>query len=58
MEHMRPIVLKQSRRLDYIFFRPAGAFLRVREAGLFGDEPQDGRMCSDHFGIFTVFTLR
>jgi endonuclease/exonuclease/phosphatase family metal-dependent hydrolase len=58
MEHMRPIVLQQSRRLDYIFFRPAGDFLRVGEAGLFGDEAQDGRMCSDHFGIYAVFRLK
>ncbi len=55
MEHMKPIVLQQSRRLDYIFFRPAGRLLRVSEAGLFGDELHNGRMCSDHFGIYAKF---
>jgi len=57
MEHMRPVVLQQSRRLDYIFFRPAGSVLEVAEAGIFGDEPHEGRMCSDHFGIYARFIL-
>lgn len=57
MEHMRPIVLQQSRRLDYIFFRPAGNVLQVAGAGIFGDETHEGRMCSDHFGIYAKFIL-
>ena len=57
MEHMRPVVLQQSRRLDYIFFRPTGNILEVTQAGIFGDEPHEGRMCSDHFGIYASFIL-
>jgi endonuclease/exonuclease/phosphatase family metal-dependent hydrolase len=57
MEHMKPVVLQQSRRLDYIFFRPMGSRLRVSDTGLFGDKTYQGRFCSDHFGVYARFTM-
>jgi endonuclease/exonuclease/phosphatase family metal-dependent hydrolase len=57
MEHMKPVVLQQSRRLDYIFFRPVGIRLQVSDTGLFGDRTYKGRFCSDHFGVYARFIL-
>jgi endonuclease/exonuclease/phosphatase family metal-dependent hydrolase len=57
MDHLKPIVLADRRRLDYIFFREFEGIGTVRESGLFGDELYKGRMSSDHFGIWTRFEL-
>jgi endonuclease/exonuclease/phosphatase (EEP) superfamily protein YafD len=55
MNAVQPIIVKQTKRLDYIFYRGMDGFLNVRGAGLFANQPSDGRMCSDHFGVFAVF---
>lgn len=52
MEHIKPLVVGMSRRLDYVFYRKAEGFFEVGKAGLFGNEPHQGRMNSDHFGIW------
>jgi endonuclease/exonuclease/phosphatase family metal-dependent hydrolase len=55
MDAVQPIIVKQTTRLDYIFYRGFDGFLVVREAGLFADQAFDGRMCSDHFGVYASF---
>jgi len=55
-KRMNRLEIGLSRRLDYVFFRNLDGFLTATDAGLFGDAPHDGRMASDHFGIFAVFT--
>ena len=57
MEHFLPIVVGMSRRLDYVFHRGTQGWMEVRQSGLFGTTPFDGRMCSDHFGIYAKFVL-
>ncbi len=47
-----------SRRIDYIFYRNADDLFADFESGLFGDKPKDGRMASDHFGIWANFALK
>ena len=55
MDIVQPIIVKQTNRLDYIFYRGFDGFFAVREAGLFADQAFEARMCSDHFGIYAVF---
>lgn len=55
MRVLDKIVVEQSKRIDFILHRNFDGFFRVAEAGLFADEPHEGRYCSDHFGIYTVF---
>ena len=57
MDHLKPVVLGQSRRLDYIFHHGLEGFMEVGEAALFGDEPAGEILCSDHFGLYAVFGL-
>jgi len=57
MGHLKPIVLGQSRRLDYVFHHGLDGFMEVREAALFGDEPAGDLLCSDHFGLYAVFEI-
>lgn len=47
----------ESRRLDYIFVRNAEGFLTRAESGLFANEPYEGVLPSDHFGLFAVFAV-
>lgn len=57
MDYLKPVVLGQSRRLDYIFHHGLAGFMEVREAALFADEPAADLLCSDHFGLYAVFGL-
>lgn len=54
MAAVQPAIVTATKRLDYIFHRGWDDWHVIR-AGLFADQPVDGRFCSDHFGIFTVF---
>jgi len=56
MAALQPAIVTATKRLDYLFHRGFGDW-RVARSGLFADSPIDGRFCSDHFGIFTVFEL-
>jgi len=56
-EHFQEMVVHMRRRLDYIFYRQSGNLLTVENAGLFGDQPYQGIMCSDHFGIYAVMQI-
>jgi endonuclease/exonuclease/phosphatase family metal-dependent hydrolase len=51
MAVLQPIVVRQSKRLDYIFTRGFEGFLTPAQAGLFAEAPHQGRFCSDHFGL-------
>ncbi len=46
-----------SRRIDYILFRNAAGVFKVQDSGLFGAALQDGRMASDHFGIWAKLMM-
>ena len=53
-----PVVVHMRRRLDYIFSHGMEGAWTVSESGLFGEQPYEGRLCSDHFGIYARFTAR
>ncbi len=55
MDALQPVIVKQTKRLDYIFHRGMDGWLVLRDSGLFANSPFEGRFCSDHFGIFAVF---
>ncbi|MDP8256331.1 MAG: endonuclease/exonuclease/phosphatase family protein [Candidatus Alcyoniella australis] len=56
--HLGQTLVHQRRRLDYIFTRSTGSLLEPRESGLFADQPRNGTMSSDHFGVFAKFEIK
>lgn len=55
MRVLQEVIVKQTKRLDYLLYRRFDGLFAVGESGLFADEPVDGRFCSDHFGIQAAF---
>jgi endonuclease/exonuclease/phosphatase family metal-dependent hydrolase len=56
MQTLNPIIVRQTKRLDYVFFRGFDGWFAPAAAGLFADQPYEGVMCSDHFGIEATFS--
>ena len=55
MRVLQDVIVKQTKRLDYLLYRRFDGLFAVRESGLFAAQPVDGRFCSDHFGIQASF---
>jgi endonuclease/exonuclease/phosphatase family metal-dependent hydrolase len=55
MAALQAAIVQQTKRLDYIFYRGFDGWLAPAAAGLFADQPWQGRLGSDHFGIWARF---
>lgn len=57
MRVLQPIIIRQTKRLDYILYRRFENFFILKESGLFAHEPCGEIMSSDHFGIYACFQI-
>jgi endonuclease/exonuclease/phosphatase family metal-dependent hydrolase len=55
MNAVQPVIARQTRRLDYIFYRNMDGLFAPAATRLFADQPCDGVFGSDHFGVYAEF---